>query len=241
MGMMSVWDQRGAKTLCTVLQIDECQVLKVVRFLSGRGHERVNLMLGAVPKSPKYMRKSQLCQFRKFGVSPKRRIAEFGITEDAVLPVGTQISARHFVPGQLIDVQSVSKNKGFQGGMKRWGFKGQPASHGNSLAHRAIGSTGMCQDPGKVWKGKKMPGHMGNNKVTVVNMLVYKVDVLRNLLFIKGSLPGPVGTIMTLCDSSRKEWNKEHPPPFPTYEAQPGDEEVNELIMDVSHLKHEFL
>jgi large subunit ribosomal protein L3 len=108
------------------------------------------------------------------------------------LQPGTTIDARHFVPGQFIDIIATSNDKGFQGGMKRWGFGGQPASHGNSLAHRSIGSIGCAQTPGKVWKGKKMPGHMGNNQVTVMKLLLYKIDTERNLLFIKGSYPGKV-------------------------------------------------
>lgn len=184
-GMMNVWDARGVKTLCTVLKIEDCQVVEVRKFLSGRGHPRVNLQLGAGHANPKRMLKCQLGSFRKAGVEPKKKLADFPVTLDAVLPVGTQIEARHFIAGQYVDLTGMSRGHGFQGGMKRWGFAGQRATHGVSLTHRAIGSTGACQDPGKTWKGKKMPGNMGKNKCTFLNMLIYKIDVKRNLIFIK--------------------------------------------------------
>lgn len=239
-GVMNMWDARGVKITCTVVQIDDCEVVNVKKMLSGRGRPRVNMQLGAVPANPKRMRKSQLCYFRKHQVAPKRKLAEFPVAEDAVLPIGTKIDARHFVPGQYVDVVGTSRGKGFSGVMQRWGFAGQAATHGVSLTHRALGSTGACQDPGRVWKGKKMAGRSGSRQCTFTNMLVYKVDTARNLLFIQGSVPGAVETTMKIMDARKKEWNPDFPPPFPTYEPQPGDEEVDEIIMDVSHLDNPF-
>jgi len=238
--MMSLWDERGVKFPVTVVQLDECVVTKVNKFLSGRGNPRVNLQLGAVPRNPKWMNKAELCLFRSRGLDPKRKLAEFPVSEDGVLPVGTKITARHFVAGQYIDIQGKSKGKGFSGGMKRWGFKGQGASHGVSLTHRHIGSTGACQWPGKVWKGKKMPGHNGNRKCTFLNMQIYKIDVKRNLLFIKGSIPGANNTCINIKDAVRKPFRAAFPPPYPTYAPEAGDEDVDEIIMDVSHLDNPF-
>jgi len=241
LGLMNTYDARGAKTLCTVVQIDECQVLKVKRYLSGRGNQMINLQLGAIPANPKRLKKADLVNFRKLGVDPKRRLAEFNVTADAVLPVGSYIDVRHFVPGQYLDVRGTSKAKGFQGGMKRWGMKGQPASHGVSKAHRSIGSTGGCQDPGKVWPGKKMPGHMGDNKCTFKNMQIYKVDVERNLVFIKGHIMGGTDSTVTLHDAQYKFWNPDFPPPFPTFKPTAEDEGVSEMVMDVSHMEPIFV
>lgn len=126
----------------------------------------------------------------KVGAAPKRKIAEFRVTPDALLKPGQKISVTHFVPGQLVDVAGISKGKGFQGGMKRWNFGGGSASHGNSLSHRTIGGTGMRQDPGRVFKNKKMPGRMGSERKTVQNLMVLKIDPVRDLLYIKGAIPG---------------------------------------------------
>ena len=123
------------------------------------------------------------------------------VTPDCVLPVGTPIYATHFVPGQLVDVCGISKGKGFQGAMKRWNFKGGRASHGNSLSHRVLGSTGCRQDPGKVFKGKKMPGRMGTDRITVQNLRVLKIDVTRNLLYVKGAVPGQKGAFLRVTDA----------------------------------------
>jgi large subunit ribosomal protein L3 len=145
------------------------------------------------------------------------------------IPVGTQIHAAHFVPGQNVDVAGVAKGKGFQGAMKKHHFKGMPASHGVSKSHRALGSTGQCQDPGKVFKGKKMAGRMGNNRVTVQNLRIIKVDRGRNLLFVQGAIPGSNGTFVEVRDAVKKPlWNTEQVlnqldrPPLPTFDYDPS-------------------
>ena len=147
---------------------------------------------------------------------PNRKLSEFRVTPDAIVPVGTKIRAVHFVPGQLVDVCGTSKGKGFAGVMKRWNFGGGRASHGNSLAHRIPGSTGCRQDPGRVFKNKKMPGRLGGERVTVQNLVVLKIDTQRDLLYVKGAVPGPKGGWIRVCDAVKGPF---HPtaPAFPTF------------------------
>ena len=133
--------------------------------------------VGAVDKEARKCTKPELLHFQAHGVVPKHKVQEFRVSEDAVLPSGTVLNARHFVPGQYVDVTGISIGKGFQGAMKRWGFKGQPATHGTSRTHRSLGSTGHRKTPGRTWKGKKMHGHMGCDRVTVMGVSVYGIDV----------------------------------------------------------------
>jgi large subunit ribosomal protein L3 len=169
-GMTTLWDEYGKQTPVTVLKVSECHTI-CSRFHSGSGSwmvqvgARIQRRLHRVPRPQRF-------HFFKYGVPSFRYVTEFPVSPDAVLEQGTPLHATHFVPGQFVDVQSTSIGKGFQGVMKRWGFKGGRASHGNSLSHRVMGSTGQCQDPGKVWRGKKMPGRMGNKTCTVQNLLV---------------------------------------------------------------------
>jgi large subunit ribosomal protein L3 len=171
---------------------------------------------------------------------PPYLVREFRVTDPSLLiPLRTQIHARHFVPGQNLDIAGISKGKGFQGGMKRHGFGGMPASHGVSRSHREIGSTGSCQDPGKVFKGKKMPGHMGVERVTVQNLRLLQVDRGRNLLYVLGAIPGNRGEFVEIRDACKKPlWNTEKVmdkvdrPPCPTYPYDP-------LIDGCGHPGHE--
>ena len=167
-----------------------------------------SLQVGAGSKKPKQLSPALRGHFETQGVSLKRSVAEFRVSSDAMLPVGTSLGASHFVAGQHVDVQGFTIGKGFQGPMKRWGFAGLPASHGTTKKHRAHGSIGNSQDPGRVWKGKKMAGRMGNRKRTVPNVFVYKVDPTRNLLYVKGQVPGKAGLFLKVRDALRK------PPPF---------------------------
>jgi large subunit ribosomal protein L3 len=235
-GMMAMYDVRGVKTVCTVVQIDHCQVMEVKKYISGRGTPRINLALGAGVANPRLMKKCDIVPFRKAGIPPKRIVRDFQVSLDAVLPVGHTMDVRHFVPGQFVDIVGTSRGKGFQGAIKRWKFHRQTASHGNSLSHRAIGSTGTAQTPGKVRKGKKMAGRMGGNRCTFLSMLIYKIDAARNLVFIKGTVPGPNRAYITIKDAVREPFIVDHPPPFPTYKPKPGDELITEYVMDVSHL-----
>merc|ERR1711871_139595 len=157
-GMAPLWDEDLGRVACTILHIEDCQVVQVKSL----NEEESLMQVGAGKANLRRLKKPQKGHFDKAGVEPKRSLCEFRVTKDAVLPPGTHISAQHFVPGQRVDVRGRSIGKGFQGGMKRWGFAGQGASHGVSKTHRHIGSTGQSQDAGKVFKGKKMPGQMGN-------------------------------------------------------------------------------
>jgi large subunit ribosomal protein L3 len=143
--------------------------------------------------------------FAKAGVEPKRKVAEFRVPEDALIEVGAEISAEHFLAGQKVDVSGTSIGKGFAGAMKRHNFGGLRASHGVSISHRSHGSTGQCQDPGKVFKGKKMAGHMGAVRVTTQNLEVVKTDAERGLVFIKGAVPGPKAGWVTVKDAVKKK------------------------------------
>jgi len=158
--------------------------------------------------------------------NPPYLVKEFRVTDpEHLLPLHTQIHARHFVPGQNVDVSGISKGKGFQGAMKRHNFGGMPASHGVSKSHRALGSTGQCQDPGRVFKGKKMAGRMGTDRVTVQNLRIIKIDRGRNLLFVEGAVPGNKGNFVEIRDAVKKPmWKTDKVldgldrPPLPTFE-----------------------
>ncbi|KAL3687397.1 hypothetical protein R1sor_013706 [Riccia sorocarpa] len=223
-GMTAVWDKWGTRVPVTVLWIDDNQVVQA-KTKEKEGHNA--LQIGAGQKKAKQLTKPELGHFIASGVPLKRELAEFPVSEDGLLPVGTVLGVRHFVPGQYIDVAGITTGKGFQGGMKRWGFAGMPASHGTSVAHRALGSTGGRQDPGKVFKGKKMAGQMGAKRRTVKNVWVYKIDPARNLMWVRGQIPGHNGNFVELTDAVYK---KPDPStlPFPTFFASP-DEDVNSL------------
>ena len=169
------------------------------------------LQLGAGSKKAKRLNRSERGHFIAGDVPFSAELTEFRVSPDAILPVGTAIGASHFSAGQYVDIQGRTIGKGFQGPMKRWGFSGLPASHGTTKKHRAHGSIGNSQDPGRVWKGKKMAGRMGNRKHTVQSVLVYKVDADRNLLYVKGQVPGKAGRFLKITDALRK------PPETPAY------------------------
>lgn len=187
--------------------------------------ERAVLQLGAGPAKAKNVRGTLAGHYAAAGVPPKRILRDFSVTQDAVLPVGTTVTARHFVPGQKVDIQSRSQGKGTQGAMKRWGFAWQGASHGVSKTHRALGGTGAGTDPGRVWKGKKMPGRMGHKVQTTQGLRVFKVDAKRNLVYVIGAVAGPKGTWVKVTDCTRQfKWDAEAPPPFPTWTPTEEDE-----------------
>ncbi|KAJ3106876.1 54S ribosomal protein L3 [Phlyctochytrium planicorne] len=219
-GMTAIWDEWGVLTPVTVLQIVDNQVI-CTRWHNGCGSYVVEV--GAVNQKRLHrVRRPQLFHFRRHLITPKKKLTEFKVTPDACLPSGAKITAAHYVAGQFVDCQAKTLGKGFQGAMKRWGFKGLRATHGVSVSHRSMGSTGNRHDPGKVWKGKKMPGRMGGKTRTVQNLKVMKIDTVYNLLYVKGSIPGPDDKYVLVRDSVRKGWyNKCFPPdavvPFPTF------------------------
>src|SRR5205085_5438103 len=157
--------------------------------------------------------KAERGNFALAKVEPKRRVTEFRVSEDAVIPVGAEITADHFIPGQFVDVTRTTTGKGFAGGIKRWNFGGLRASHGVSISHRSIGSTGGRQDPGKTFKNKKMPGHLGVERVATLNLKVVQTDVARGLILVEGAVPGAKGGWITVRDAVKKSLPENAPKP----------------------------
>jgi large subunit ribosomal protein L3 len=187
-GMTRLFQEDGRHVPVTVLALEGCQVVSH-RTTDRDGY--VAVQVGAGEAKQKNVAKPQREHFAKANVGLKKKVAEFRVdSEEGLLPVGAHISAEHFVAGQKVDVTGHTQGKGFQGGMKRWGFGGMRATHGVSISHRALGSTGQRQDPGKVFKNKKMAGHMGDKQRTQQNLEVVRTDAVRGLIFVKGSVPG---------------------------------------------------
>src|SRR5471032_2802979 len=209
-GMTRVFSEAGEHVPVTVLQLLQCQVI-AHRTKDKNGY--VALQLGSAPRLTNNMNKADRGHFGKANVEPRRKLAEFRVTEDSLIPVGAEITADHFVAGQFVDVCGISIGKGFAGGMKRWNFAGLRASHGVSVSHRSIGSTGGRQDPGKTFKNKKMPGHMGTDRVTTLNLKVVQLDVERGLILVEGAVPGAKGGWIRVRDAVKKQLPKEAPKP----------------------------
>lgn len=209
-GMTRIFTEDGRQVPVTVLKIDNCQVVGV-RSEDKHGYTAVQLGAGAakVSRTSKAMRGV----FAAAKVEPKQKLAEFRVDPANVLEVGAEISAEHYVAGQFVDVQGITIGKGFAGSMKRWNFAGHRASHGNSVTHRAHGSTGQRQDPGKVFKGKKMAGHLGVETVTTQNLVVAGIDLEDNLVLIQGAVPGPDNGWVVITDAVKKPAHKEAPVP----------------------------
>jgi large subunit ribosomal protein L3 len=209
-GMTRVFTEAGAHVPVTVLRLANCQVV-AHRTMDKNGY--VALQLGSGTRKVKNVSKAERGNFAIAKVEPKRTVTEFRVSEDAMIPVGAEITADHFVPGQFVDVTGTSIGKGFAGGMKRWNFGGLRASHGVSVSHRSIGSTGGRQDPGKTFKNKKMPGHMGVDRITTLNLKIAQVDVERGLILIEGAVPGAKGGWITVRDAVKKAPPKDLPTP----------------------------
>jgi large subunit ribosomal protein L3 len=201
LGMTRLFDEAGTHVPVTVLSLDGCQVTGQ-RTQEKDGY--VALQLGAGAKKAKNTTKAERGHFAKALVEPKRHVTEFRVSEDNLIEVGAEFTADHFVPGQRVDVSGLTVGKGFAGAIKRWNFGGMRATHGVSVSHRAHGSTGQRQDPGKVFKGKKMAGHMGQERVTTLNLTVFRVDVERGLILIKGAVPGTEGTFVRIRDAIKQ-------------------------------------
>jgi large subunit ribosomal protein L3 len=209
-GMTRLFQEDGRHVPVTVLALDNLQV--VARREEGRdGYNAVQLGAGAA--KAKNLTKPERGHFGKAEVEPKAKVVEFRVAEDALLDVGAEIAASHFVAGQMVDVQGVTQGKGFAGAMKRWGFGGLRATHGVSVSHRSHGSTGNRQDPGRVFKNKKMAGHMGARNRTQQNLEVVLTDIPRGLIFVKGSVPGHKGGWLIVKDSVKVARPDEAPYP----------------------------
>ncbi len=210
MGMTRLFQEDGRHVPVTVLQLEKLQVV------ARRETERdgyVAVQLGAGTAKAKNVAKPQRGHFGKAEVEPKAIVREFRVADDALLDVGAEISADHFVAGQLVDVQGYTQGKGFAGAMKRWGFGGLRATHGVSVSHRSHGSTGNRQDPGKVFKNKKMAGHMGDRQRTQQNLEIVSTDAERGLIFVKGSVPGSKGGWLIVKDAVKVKRHAEAPYP----------------------------
>lgn len=201
LGMTRLFMEDGRQIPVTVLQMDGCQVV-AQRTADRDGYTAVQLGVGNV--KAKNVTQPMRGHFAVAKVEPKRKLAEFRVSEDNMIGVGEEITADHYFAGQYVDVAGTSIGKGFQGAMKRHNFSGLRASHGVSVSHRSHGSTGQCQDPGKVFKGKKMAGHMGSARVTTQNLEVVKTDSTRGLIMVKGAVPGSKGGWVTIKDAVKK-------------------------------------
>jgi large subunit ribosomal protein L3 len=209
-GMTRIFTDAGEHVPVTVLKVDNCQVV-AHRTLDQNGYVAVQLGVGkAKPQNtPRAMRG----HFAVAKVEPKRKLAEFRVEEEGLIPVGAELTVDHFVVGQFVDVTGTSTGKGFAGGMKRHNFGGLRASHGVSVSHRSIGSTGGRQDPGKTFKNKKMPGHLGVETVTTQNLKVVLTDVERGLIAVEGAVPGHKGGWILVADAVKKKLPAEAPKP----------------------------
>lgn len=223
-GMLAIFDKWGEKVVVTALKLDNCQVVQVKKEETN-GYTALQLGIGEAKNSRVNI--SKRGHFEKAGLSViNRKLMEFKVTEDMLLPVGTRIRAMHFVPGQLVDVAGITRGKGFQGVMKRHNFSGGRATHGNSLSHRVPGSTGQSQDPGRTFKGKKMPGRMGGKRRTIQNLKIVKIDHGRDVIYIKGCIPGANGTFVRLVDAVKGPFYPEEPPKPTFLGKMPSDGEM---------------
>ncbi|AHK70317.1 MULTISPECIES: 50S ribosomal protein L3 [Gluconobacter] len=216
LGMTRLFKEDGTHVPVTVLHLDNVEVVDA-RTNERDGYTAIQLGLGNA--KVKNVTKANRGHFARTKVEPKKHLAEFRVSEDALLEAGTKLSAAHFVVGQKVDVTGQSKGKGFAGVMKRHNFAGLEASHGVSISHRSHGSTGQRQDPGKVFKGKKMAGHMGDERVTTLNLEIAAVDEERNLIMVRGAIPGAKNGLVLIRDAIKKARHADAPYPAATVAA----------------------
>jgi large subunit ribosomal protein L3 len=210
LGMTRIYTEEGAQVPVTVLKVDNCQV---VAHKTQEKHGYTALQLGVGTPKIKRLTKAERGHFAVAKVEPKKKMQEFRVSPELTIPVGAEITVDHFVPGQFVDITGTSVGKGYQGGMKRWNFSGLRATHGVSVSHRSIGSTGNRQDPGKTFKNKKMPGHLGAERVTTQNIVVVKTDTDRGLIMVRGSVPGVKGAWVSVRDAVKRKLPDAAPKP----------------------------
>jgi large subunit ribosomal protein L3 len=201
LGMTRIFTDAGEHVPVTVLRLSNCQVVGH-RTKDKNGY--VAVQLGAGTRKPSRLTRAERNNFAIAKVEPKRKVVEVRVDENSLIPVGAEITADHFITGQFVDVTGTSIGKGYAGGMKRWNFGGLRASHGVSISHRSIGSTGGRQDPGRTFKNKKMPGQMGVERVTTLNLKVVQTDVERGLILVEGAVPGAQGGWLMVRDAGKK-------------------------------------
>ena len=209
-GMTRIFTDAGEHVPVTVLKVDNCQVV-AHRTMEKNGYTALQVGVGTA--KVKNVSKAERGRFAVAQVEPKQKLAEFRVSDDALIPVGAEITADHFVEGQFVDVTGTTTGKGFAGGMKRWNFGGLRASHGVSISHRSIGGTGGRQDPGKTFKNKKMPGHLGVERVTTQNLRVVRTDVERGLILVEGAVPGHAGGWIYVRDAVKRKAPADLPMP----------------------------
>ena len=229
LGMTRLFLEDGKQVPVTVLQLDNLQVV-AQRTDEKDGYTAVQL--GAGEAKAKRTTAAMRGHFAKANVAPKRKVAEFRVSADNLIEVGAEISAEHYNAGQFVDIAGTSFGKGFAGAMKRHNFGGLRASHGVSISHRSHGSTGQCQDPGKVFKGKKMAGHLGAVRVTTQNIQVVKTDAERGLILVKGSVPGSKGGWVTIKDAVKKPLPENVPMPAALKSAAGAAAPVAEVAVE---------
>ena len=210
MGMTRLFNDAGDQVPVTILKVDECRVISH-RTVETNGYTALQLGFGKA--KVKNVSKAVRGHFAKAAVEPSKKVMEFRVPTEALVDVGAEITADHFVAGQSVDVTGVTVGKGFAGGMKRWNFGGLRATHGVSVSHRSHGSTGNRQDPGRTFPGKKMAGHLGVEQVTTLNLQVVKVDAENGLIMVKGSVPGSDGNWVVIRDAVKKPRAKDLPFP----------------------------
>ena len=206
MGMTRIFTEAGEHVPVTVLKMENVQVLA---HKTEEKNGYTALQLGAGTRKASRVTRAERGNFAVSQVEPKRKLAEFRVSPDNVIEVGAEITADHFIKGQHVDVTATNQGKGFQGAMKRWNFGGLRATHGVSVTHRSHGSTGQRQDPGKVFKGKKMAGHMGDERITTQNLKVVKTDAGRGLIMVEGAVPGAKGGWIQIKDAVKKAAHKD--------------------------------
>ncbi|XP_029023112.1 39S ribosomal protein L3, mitochondrial [Betta splendens] len=237
LGMAPIWTKTGERHVATLLQVQDCHILKHLTKEQYDGRTAA-LLVGGKNVSPFHRTEKEMEIFRDAGVPPKQKVTVFRVSDNALIKPGTPLYAAHFRPGQYVDVTAKSIGKGFQGVMKRWGFKGQPASHGQTKTHRRPGASGPGGDPAKVFKGKKMPGRMGNTFITAFGLKIWRVNTKHNVLYVNGSVPGHRNCLVKIRDTilpSRTSTLLS--PPFPTYfTEEEGD--LDEDLYDENMFVH---